>query len=99
MDAIRKAYGDKVKTEACQGSGGIFDVAIDGEVVFSKFAEYRFPANKEIVELIAQRLAKRKEGAELVPHVKDMQRKLKRGRRKATSEPAPDQSVKPAPKQ
>jgi hypothetical protein len=47
----------------------------------------------------AQRLAKRKDGAELVPHVADMQRKLKRGRRKATSEPAPDKSVKPAPKQ
>ncbi len=51
------------------------------------------------VYAIAQRLAKRKEGAELVPHVKDMQRKLKRGRRKATSEPASDPSVKPAPKQ
>lgn len=47
----------------------------------------------------ARRLAKRKDGAELVPHVEDMQRKLKRGRRKATSEPAPDSSVKPAPKQ
>ena len=51
------------------------------------------------VYAIAQRLAKRKDGAELVPHVKDMQRKLKRGRRKATSEPAPDKSVNPAPKQ
>ncbi|MGZ5445590.1 MAG: hypothetical protein ACXW5U_28070 [Thermoanaerobaculia bacterium] len=47
---------------------------------------------------IAQRLAKRKDGAELVPHVQDMRRKLKRGRRKATSEPAPEQSVKTAPK-
>jgi hypothetical protein len=46
---------------------------------------------------IAQRLAKRKDGAELVPHVKDMQRKLKRGRRKATLTPASDKSVKPAP--
>jgi hypothetical protein len=51
------------------------------------------------VYAIAQRLAKRKDGAELVPHVQDMQRKLKRGRRKATSEPAPDRSVKTAPKQ
>jgi len=49
------------------------------------------------VYAIAQRLAKRKDGAELVPHVKDMQRKLKRGRRKATLVPAPDKSVKPAP--
>jgi hypothetical protein len=51
------------------------------------------------VYAVAQRLAKRKDGAELVPHVKDMRRKLQRGRRKATSEPAPDKSVKPAPKQ
>ena len=48
---------------------------------------------------IAQRLAKRKDGAELVAHVQDMRRKLKRGRRKATSEPAPEQSVNTAPKQ
>lgn len=46
----------------------------------------------------AQRLAKRKDGAELIPHVQDMRRKLRRGRRKATSEPAPEQSVKTAPK-
>jgi hypothetical protein len=51
------------------------------------------------VYAIAQRLAKRKDGAELVPHVKDMRHKLKRGRRKATSEPAPDQPVTAAPKQ
>ena len=50
------------------------------------------------VYAIARRLAKRKNGAELVPHVKDMQRKLKRGHRKATLEPASDKSVKPAPK-
>ena len=37
----------------------------------------------------ARRRAKRKNGAELAPHVEDMRRKLKRGRRKATSEPAP----------
>jgi len=49
------------------------------------------------VYAIAQRLAKRKDGAELVPHVFDMRHELKRGRRKATLTPAPDKSVKPAP--
>lgn len=39
---------------------------------------------------IARRMAKQKDGAELIPHVQDMRRKLKRGRRKATSQPAPD---------
>ncbi len=49
------------------------------------------------VYAIAQRLAKEKDGAELVPHVIDMRHKLKRGRRKATSEPAPDPVKKTAP--
>lgn len=38
----------------------------------------------------ARRISKRKDGAELIPHVEDMRRKLKRGRKKATSQPAPD---------
>jgi hypothetical protein len=48
---------------------------------------------------VAQRLAKRKNGAEFVPHVEDMRRKLKRGRkRKTTSEPAPVPAATSAPK-
>lgn len=47
---------------------------------------------------ISGRLAKRKDGAELAPHVQDMRRKLKRGRkRKATSEPAPVPAAAKAP--
>jgi hypothetical protein len=48
---------------------------------------------------LAQRLAKKEDGAELVPHVANMRNKLKNGRRKAISEPAPDQPVTTAPKQ
>jgi hypothetical protein len=47
---------------------------------------------------LAQRLAKGKNGAELLPHVENMRRKLKSGRRKATAVPAPDPSVNTAPK-
>jgi hypothetical protein len=48
---------------------------------------------------VAQRLAKRKNGAEFVPHVEDMRRKLKRGgrKRKTTSEPAPVPAATSAP--
>jgi len=47
---------------------------------------------------ISGRLSKRKNGAEFVPHVEDMKRKLKRGRkRKATSEPAPVPAATKAP--
>jgi selT/selW/selH-like putative selenoprotein len=38
-----------------RGSGGVFDVAVDGETVFSKWQENRFPTNQEIVNLIALR--------------------------------------------
>ncbi len=58
MDAIRKAHGNTVQTEAKTGSGGIFDVAIDGDVVFRKFDEHRFPNNQEILAAIASRLKK-----------------------------------------
>jgi len=47
---------------------------------------------------LANRMAKQN-GAELVPHVQDMRRKLKRGRRKTTLEPVPDTSVTTTPKQ
>jgi hypothetical protein len=47
---------------------------------------------------LAQRLAKSENGAELVPHVENMRRKLKAGRRKATAVPAADPPVKTAPK-
>jgi len=34
------------------GGGGVFDVRCDGELVFSKFREGRFPATGEILQLI-----------------------------------------------
>ncbi|MBI3039086.1 SelT/SelW/SelH family protein [bacterium] len=35
-----------------QGSQGIFDVAIDGEIVFSKYSQGRFPEDSEILDAI-----------------------------------------------
>jgi hypothetical protein len=48
---------------------------------------------------IAQRLSKRKDGAELLPHVEDMRRKLKKRSRKTNGEPAPapDANATPSP--
>lgn len=37
------------------GGGGIFDVKLDGELIFSKAASARFPEPGEIAALIAQR--------------------------------------------
>jgi hypothetical protein len=47
---------------------------------------------------IARRLSKQKDGAELVPYVEDMRRKLRHSRgRKANSTPAPEPEVTAAP--
>ncbi len=37
--------------------GGIFDVRIGDDLVFSKFKEGRFPANDEVRAMVRQRLA------------------------------------------
>jgi hypothetical protein len=56
--AIEKVHGRSVQTEMKRGDGGIFDVAIDGEFVFRKWDEGRFPQNDEILAEISARLKK-----------------------------------------
>jgi selT/selW/selH-like putative selenoprotein len=58
VEAVRKTHGAAVQTQTILGSGGIFDVAIDGELVFRKWDQYRFPTNQEILNEIAKRMAK-----------------------------------------
>ncbi len=48
---IRSARG--IEAELVKGSGGIFDVELDGTMVFSKHAEGRFPEPGEVLEKIA----------------------------------------------
>jgi selT/selW/selH-like putative selenoprotein len=50
---IRRTYG--IQPTLVRGTGGIFDVVIDGETVFSKWQTNRFPTNQEILNLIAAR--------------------------------------------
>ncbi len=54
--AIKKTFG--IQPELVRGSGGVFDVVIDGEKVFSKWEENRFPTNQEILADIARRVKK-----------------------------------------
>lgn len=35
-----------------KGSGGVFDVMVDGQLVFSKKKEGRFPATEEVLALL-----------------------------------------------
>ena len=41
-----------VDTELIEGGNGIFDVVVDGRLVFSKKETGRFPENQEIVTLL-----------------------------------------------
>jgi selenoprotein W-related protein len=47
---IEKGLG--VKPTLTSGSGGIFDVRVDGKVVYSKHTTGRFPEPGEVVRLI-----------------------------------------------
>lgn len=49
-DELQAAFGAKLKLIA--GSGGVFEIDIDGKNIFSKKALNRFPDEGEIVKLI-----------------------------------------------
>jgi predicted Rdx family selenoprotein len=48
--AIKSKYG--MSAELREGVGGIFEVSIDGEVVYTNETTYRFPTDDEIFEKI-----------------------------------------------
>jgi selenoprotein W-related protein len=39
------------------GTGGVFDVSLDGELIFSRKQAERFPESKELKQLIRDRIA------------------------------------------
>ncbi|MGH7352154.1 MAG: SelT/SelW/SelH family protein [Candidatus Methylomirabilales bacterium] len=39
------------------GTGGIFEVKVDGKVIFSRNQEGRFPESKELKQLVRDRIA------------------------------------------
>jgi selT/selW/selH-like putative selenoprotein len=47
---LKEAFGASAKL--VEGSGGIFDVVVDGRKVFSKYERGRFPHPGEVVELL-----------------------------------------------
>lgn len=42
------------------GTGGIFEVRLDGEIIFSRKQEGRFPESKELKQLVRDRIAPEK---------------------------------------
>ena len=45
---MKDRFGAEI--ELIEGSKGVFDVVVDGELVFSKHTTGRFPDNQEIVK-------------------------------------------------
>jgi selT/selW/selH-like putative selenoprotein len=50
--AIESEFG--IQTELIQDSGGKFEVVADGQLVFSKLKENRFPEPQEIIAKLAE---------------------------------------------
>jgi selenoprotein W-related protein len=50
--AIREKTG--IDPELIEGSGGVFEVTLDGQLVFSKKVAGRFPEGAEIIEAVSQ---------------------------------------------
>ena len=51
-----------IEVELVEGAGGVFDVSFDGEVVFSKDVEGRFPETGEILTILEARVASQGSG-------------------------------------
>jgi selT/selW/selH-like putative selenoprotein len=55
QSAIKDKYG--IVAKLIEGSGGAFEVCIDGKRIFSKLKTFRFPEHDEILDVIANRLS------------------------------------------
>ena len=52
-DELKKKLDAEI--ELIAGSNGIFDVSVDGAMIYSKFEEGRFPQPAEIIKLVKDR--------------------------------------------
>lgn len=52
-------FGAEIKQlSLVPSSGGVFDVVVDGELLFSRKQQGRFPTNDEIGELLRKKLTR-----------------------------------------
>jgi selT/selW/selH-like putative selenoprotein len=54
-DALNRRFA--LESSLVKGSSGVFEVEMDGELIFSKRATGRFPAPGEVEQVVAARLA------------------------------------------
>lgn len=59
MVELEGKFGNKLHSTLHAGDRGVFEVLIDGELVFSKLATGRFPAKGEVAGLVKARLGKK----------------------------------------
>ncbi len=52
QEVIQGRFG--LKPTLIEGTGGAFEVRIDGKKIFSKLKTFRFPENDEILDAIAK---------------------------------------------
>jgi selenoprotein W-related protein len=45
-----------VRPKLVRGGKGVFDVKVDGTLVFSKYEQGRFPEHREVLEKLPERL-------------------------------------------
>ncbi len=68
-DAILKEYGERLTSlRLVPGDSGVYDVALDGELLFSLDQAEHFPEAKDLVQMIGARLpalAPRREPAQI----------------------------------
>jgi len=50
---LSESFG--IEAKLIKGSGGVFDVAVDDAVIYSKHETGRFPAHDEIIKLIKRK--------------------------------------------
>jgi selenoprotein W-related protein len=52
-EAIKAKFG--VDSEMIEGSGGVFDIRVDGDLIYSKKETGEFPEHQLILDLLAKR--------------------------------------------
>ncbi len=54
-DEVQQRFG--IETELIKGQEGVFEIALDGEPIFSKNALGRFPEPSEVEDIVGSRMA------------------------------------------
>jgi predicted Rdx family selenoprotein len=57
LDTVLATFGAEIILHP--GGKGIFDVSLDGKLIYSKYQSRRFPNSGEVAELIEKRIEKR----------------------------------------